>query len=145
MTYDMEHVFICLFFTCVSSLMRSVLRFLAYFLIGFSYGWVFSSLYIWMLLSSCSVVSNSLWAHGLQHARPPCPSPAPELAQTHVCRISDAIQPFHPLLHPSLPALTLSQHQGLLQWVSSSHQVAKVMDLQLQHHSFQWIFTVDFL
>ena len=64
----------------------------------------------------------------------------PELAQTHVHRVGDAIQPSHPLSSPSPPAFNLSQHQGLLQWVSSSHQVAKGLKLQLQHQSFQWIF-----
>ena len=54
----------------------------------------------------------------------------PELAQTHVHWIGDAIQPSHPLSSPS-PALNLSQHQGLFKWVSSSHQVAKVLELQL--------------
>ena len=67
-----------------------------------------------------------------------------DLAQTHVQWVSDAIQPSHPLFPPS-PALNLSQHQGLFQWISSSHQVAKVLELQLQHQSFQWIFRVDFL
>ena len=56
-----------------------------------------------------------------------------ELAQTHVHRVGDAIQPSHPLLSPSPPAFNLSQHQGLFQWVSSSHQVANVLELQLQH------------
>ena len=60
--------------------------------------------------------------------------------QTHVHCIGDAIQPSHPLSSPSPPALNLSQHQGLFQWVGSSHQVAKVLELQLQHQSFQWIF-----
>ena len=69
----------------------------------------------------------------------------PGLAQTHVNRVGDAIQPSHPLSFPSPPAFKLSQHQGLFQWVSSSHQVAKVLELQLQHHSFQWIFRADFL
>ena len=69
----------------------------------------------------------------------------PELAQTHVHWISDDIKPSHPLFHPFPSALNLSQHQGLFQWVSSSHQVAKVLELQLQHQSFQWIFRVDFL
>ena len=59
-----------------------------------------------------------------------------ELAQTHVCWVSDASQPSHPLLSPSPPAFNLSQHQGLFQWVSSSHQVAKVLEFQLQHQSF---------
>ena len=52
----------------------------------------------------------------------------PELAQTHVRQVSDAIQPSHPLLSPSPPALNLSQHQGLFQRVTSSHQVAKVLE-----------------
>ena len=54
----------------------------------------------------------------------------PELTQTHVHRISDAIQPSHPLLSPSPPAFNLSQHQGLFQWVGSSHQVTKVLDFR---------------
>ena len=62
----------------------------------------------------------------------------PEFTQTHVHRVGDAIQPSHPLSSPSPPALNLSQHQGLFQWVSSSHQVAKVLEFQLQHQSFQW-------
>ena len=68
----------------------------------------------------------------------------PELAQTHVHRVSDAIQPSHPLSTPS-PALSLYQRQGLYQWVDSLHQVAKVLEFQLQHQSFQWIFRTDFL
>ena len=88
------------------------------------------------LLFSHQVVSNSLWPHGLQHARLPCPS-SPEFAQGHVHWVSDAIQ--HLTLSPSSAALNLSQHQGLFQWVSSSHQVAKVLELQLQHQSFQSI------
>ena len=69
----------------------------------------------------------------------------PELTKTHVHHISDAIQPSHPLSSPSPPAFNLSQHQGLFHWVGSSHQVAKVLQFQLQHHSFQWIFRADFL
>ena len=68
-----------------------------------------------------------------------------ELAETWVHWVSDAIQPSHPLSPPSLPAFNLSQHQRLFQWVSSSHQVAKVLELQLQHQSFQWIVRADFL
>ena len=68
-----------------------------------------------------------------------------ELAQTHDHCIGDAIQPSHPLSSPSLPAFNLSQHQGLFQWVGSSHQVAKVLELQLQHQSFQRIFRFYFL
>ena len=60
-----------------------------------------------------------------------------ESPQTHVHGVSDAIQPSHPLLSPSLPAPNPSQHSGLFQRVSSSHQVAKVLEFQLQHQSFQ--------
>ena len=66
-------------------------------------------------------------------------------AQTHVHWVGDAIQPSHPLSSPSPPTFNLSQHQGLFQWVSSLHQVAKGLEFQLQHQSFQWIFRVDFL
>ena len=61
-----------------------------------------------------------------------------EFPQTHVHRVGDAIQPSHPLSSPSPPAPNLSQHQGLFKWVSSSHPVAKVLEFQLQHQSFQW-------
>ena len=57
-----------------------------------------------------------------------------KLAQTHIHWVGDAIQPSHPLLSPSPPALNHSQHQGLFKWVSSSHQVAKVLEFQLQHY-----------
>ena len=62
----------------------------------------------------------------------------PESTQTHVHWVDDAIQPSHPLSSPSPPAFNLSQHQGLFKWVSSSHQVAKVLEFQPQHQSFQW-------
>ena len=67
----------------------------------------------------------------------------PELAQTHVHWVGDAIQPSHPLSSPSPPALNVSQHQDLLQWVNSLCRVTRV--LELQHQSFQWIFKADFL
>ena len=66
----------------------------------------------------------------------------PESTQTHVHQVSDTIQPSHPLSSPS-PALNLSQHHGLFKWVSSSHQVAKVSEFQLQHQSFQWTTSVE--
>ena len=68
----------------------------------------------------------------------------PEFTQTCIHWVSDAIQPSHSLLSPSPPAFNLSQHRSLFQWVSSSHQVAKELELQLQHQSFHWIFKVDF-
>ena len=69
----------------------------------------------------------------------------PEFAQTHVHWVGDAIQPSHPLLSSSPPAFNLSQHQGFFQWAGSLHLVAEVLQLQLQHQSFQWIFRLDFL
>ena len=98
---------------------------------------------------SCSIVSDSLQPHGLQHSRPPCPSltpracsnsrpssQLPELAQTHVHRVT-SIQPTHPLSSPLTSTFNLSQHQDLFQSVSCLHQVAKVLEFQLQHQSFQ--------
>ena len=69
----------------------------------------------------------------------------PEPAQTHVHWFGDTIQTSCPLLSPSPPAFYISQHQGIFQWVSSSHQVAKLLELQLQPQSFHWILRVAFL
>ena len=89
-------------------------------------------------------MSYSLWPYGLQHARLPCPSPSSRVFSKSFSWVSDAIRPSNPLLPPSSPpAFNLSQHQGFVQWVCSLHQVAKVLELQLQHQSFQWIRRVD--
>ena len=69
----------------------------------------------------------------------------PEITQTHVHWVSDAIQPSYPLPSPSPPALNPSQHKKLFKWVSSLHQVAKVLEFQLQHQSFQWTARTDLL
>ena len=92
-----------------------------------------------LLLFNRSVVSNSLQPHGLQHTRLPCPSLSLEFSQTPVYWVDDVIQPSHLLSSPSPPVFSLSKHQGLFQWVGSLHQVAKVLELQRQHQSFQWI------
>ena len=84
---------------------------------------------------SCSVVSDSLWPHGLQHTM--LIHCLQEFAQIHVHWVSDAIQPSHPLPSPSPLAFNLSQHQGLFKWVGSSHQVANGLDFRLQHQSSQ--------
>jgi len=68
-----------------------------------------------------------------------------ELIQTHVHWVSDAIQPSHPLSPPSPPVFNLSQHRSLFKWGSSLHQLAKILKIQHQHQSFQWIFRIDFL
>ena len=69
----------------------------------------------------------------------------PEFTQTHVSRVGDAIPPSHPLSSPSPPAPNPSQHQGLFRWVNSSHEMAKVLEFQLQHQFFQWIPRSDLL
>ena len=69
----------------------------------------------------------------------------PEFAQIHVHWISNPIQPSHPLPPPSTFTFSVSQHQGLSPWVCFSHQVARVLELQLQHQSFRWVFGTDFL
>ena len=95
-----------------------------------------------LLLFSHSVLSNFFQPHRLQHTRLPCPSPSPR-ACSNSCPLSQWSYPT--ISASSLPTFNLSQHQGLFKWVSSSHQVTKVLELQLQHQSFQWIFRSDFL
>ena len=97
-----------------------------------------------LLLFSHSIVFDS--------SRPHCNMPGfpvlhylPEFAQTHVHWASNAIQLSYPLSPYSPPALNLSQHQGFFYWVGSLHQVAKVLELQPQHQSLEWIHRVDFL
>ena len=89
--------------------------------------------------SSVAQLCPTLW-DPIDCSRPgfPVNHQLPELAQTHVHRVGYAIQPSYPLLFPSPPAFNLSQHQGLFQWVSLLHQVAQVLEFQLQHQSFQW-------
>ena len=94
---------------------------------------------------SRSVVSDSLQPHDCSMPGLPVHHQLLEFTQTHVHWVGDAIQPSHPLLSPSPPVFNLSQHQGLFKWVSFSHQVARVLELQLQQQSFQWMFRTDFL
>ena len=116
---------------------------------------------VWILCCPCFPGINSTWSWYCCSVAKSCPTLCDsmncsmpgfpvlhyllEFAQTHVHWIGDTIQPSHPLSAPFPPALDLSQHQGLFQWISSSHQVVKVLELQLQHQSFQWIFRTDFL
>ena len=95
---------------------------------------------------SHSVVSDSLQPHGLQHARPPCPSPTPRV-YSNSCPLSrwcHAMQPSHPLLSPSPPVFNPSQHQGLFKWVRSASG-GQLLEFQLPHQSFQWIPRADLL
>ena len=86
---------------------------------------------------SCSVMSDSLRPHESQQVRPPGPSPTPGVHSDSRPSSQDAIQPSHPLSSSSPPVPNPSQHQSLFQWVNSSHEVAKVVEFQLQHQSFQ--------
>jgi len=94
---------------------------------------------------SHSVMSDSLWPHGLQHTRLPCTSPTSGV-YSNSCLLSWWCHPtISSSVNSSPPTFNLSQHHGLFKWVSSSYQVAKVMEFQLRHQSFQWIFRTDFL
>ena len=96
---------------------------------------------------SCSVAKSCLTlCNPMNHSTPVFPvlHYLPEFAQIHVHWVGDSIQPSHPLSSPSLPDFNLSQHQGLFKWVSSSNQMTSVLEFQLQHQSFQWIFRTDF-
>ena len=92
----------------------------------------------WSRMTLCNLMDWSMTGFPVHHQ-------LPELAHTHVHWVSDAIQPSHSLSSPSPPAFNFSQHQHLFQWVSTSHQVAKVLEFQPQHQSFQWTFRTDFL
>ena len=85
------------------------------------------------------------WLDGVTNLMDVSLSELQESTQTHVHWVGDATQPSHSLSFPSPPALNLCLHQGLFKWVSSSHQVAKVLEFQLQHQSFQWTLRTDLL
>ena len=98
-------------------------------------------------LQISSVQSRPTLCNPMNHSMPGLPlyHLLPESTQTHAHWVRDAIQPSHPLSSPSPPVPTPSQHHGLFQWVNSSNEVAKVLELQLQHQSFQWIPRTDLL
>ena len=107
--------------------------------------WIWDLPKIWCSSVQFNSVAQScltLWPH---ESDLPVHHQLPEFTQTHVHRVGDAIQASHPLSSPSPPAPTPSQHQGLFQWVSSSHEVAKVLEFQPQHQSFQWTPRTDLL
>ena len=94
----------------------------------------------WSVTQSCPTL-----CHPMDCSTPDLSHHLPKFAQVHVHCISDAILPSHPLTPSSPSALSLSQHQGIFQWVRCSHQMTKLLELQLQHQSFQWIFRIDIL
>ena len=145
------------YFYCLLCLFLCVISLACWFKIYFS---IFKGLYLCLGSYHCNAFYNdisSIQFSSVQSLSPTlcdpmdCSTPSfpvyhqlPELAQIHVHRVSGAIQSSHPLSSPS-SAFNLSQIQGLFQWVSSSHQVAKILDFQLQHQSLQWIFRTNFL
>ena len=101
--------------------------------------------FTFVLLFSVAKSCHSLHSHGLQHTRPLCPLLSPRVC-SNLCPLSCwCYLTLSSSGAPSPSAFDLSQHHGLFLWVSPSLQVAKVLELQLQHQSFQWIFRIDFL
>ena len=90
-------------------------------------------------------MSNSLLPHESQHVRPPCPSPAPGVYPNSCASSWWCYPAISSSVVPSPPAPSPCRHQGLFQWVNSSHEVAKVLMFQLQHQSFQWTSRTDLL
>ena len=111
--------------------------------------WLISGIISWSTSIQFSSVAQSCLTlcDPMNHSMPGLPvhHQLPESTQTHVHWVSDAIQSLHPLSSPSPPALNLSQHWVLSQWVSSWYQVVKVLEFQLQHQSFQWTPRTDLL
>ena len=140
-----DHV--CLFFIHVLPVNHTVCVFWGYLSLLTNTGFILAD--VWYT-PCCSVAQScATLCDPMDRSTPGFPvlHCLPEFAQTHVRGVNDVIQPSHPLLSPSLVTFNLSHHDGLFQWVSSLHQVAKVLKLQLQHQHqfFQWIFRVDFL
>ena len=104
-----------------------------------------SNNYFWFSQFNCSVMSDCWQPHGLQYTSLPCPSATPGACSNSYPSSLCCHPTSHPLSSPSPPAFNLSQHQVFFPWFSSSHQVAKVLELQLQHQSFLWIFRTYFL
>ena len=116
---------------------------------GYSPGHKYVRWLLWTVQFSSVAQSGPTLYNPMNHSTP-VHHQLPESTKTHIHRVRDATQPSHPLSSPSPPALNLSHHQGLFKCVSSSHQVVKVLEFQLQHQSFQWTprpisFSVDWM
>ena len=121
--------------TCVCKVMSLLFNTQSRFVIPFLPRSQYLSVEFSSVSQSCPTLCNPM----------DCSMPGLPVHQTHVHWIGDDIQQSHPLSSPSPPAFNLFQHQGLFKWISSSHQVAKILEFQLQHQFFQWIFRTDFL
>ena len=110
----------------------------------FNYKWMlqFSSVQFSPVAQSCPTLCSPM---NCSRQGLPVHHQLPEFTQTYVYWIGDAIQPSHPLSSPFPPAPNPSQHQSLFQWVNSLHEVAKILEFQLQHQSFQWTPRTDLL
>ena len=133
---------------CLSSLFIFIVEWYFIWIISSGFFLAVINKLLWTFFSvqfSRSIVSYYLRPHEPQHARPPCPSPTPGVHPNPCPPVGDAIQPSHPLSSPSPPDLNPSKHQCLFRWVTFLHQVAKVLEFQLQHQSYQWTPRTDLL
>ena len=133
-------VYSCHLFLISSASVRSI-PFLLFIVPRFAWNVPFSSVQFSSVTQSCSTLCNPM---DCSMAGLPVYHRFLEFTQTHAHSVCDAIQPSHPLSPPP-PTFSLSQHQGLFKWVSSLHQVVKVLEFQIQHEFFQWTFRTDLL
>ena len=131
--YYFEHIFIIF-----SKIRKQCFNFTFTYLFSNTLPFFQFSLVTQSCLSLCNPMDCSMPDFPVHHQ-------LPEFTQTHVLWVGDAIQPSHPLSYLSPPAFNLSPNQGIFKWVSSLHQVAKVLEFQLQHQSFQWTPRTDLL
>ena len=124
-----------------------IFRCVCLFRVFFSVLKMFSSPVSYQALFSSAAQLCPTLCNPMNHSMPGLPvhHQLLEFTQTHVHWVGDAIQPSHPLSSPSPPAPNPSQHQGLFKWVNTLHEVAKVLEFQLQHQSFQWTPRTDLL
>ena len=132
----LQNAYYWIFFSKLCYKFLSMSKFWASDMPVYYYKIQFSSVSCSIMSNYCDTIDCSMPGFLVDHQHP-------ELAQTHVHWVDEAIQSSHLLLSPYTPTFNLSQHQGLFQWVSSLHQVAKVLEFQLQNQSLQWICRTD--